>query len=547
MRIGLLLFLLTYLCLGSHAQIGTLGDTLNILSSEWNMNQRAGLVSNLSKKSGDSLYLYKGSRLRNEWMQQSATQLVADSTQALSLLRFHYSQQKKNFKLPTEADFSSMFGLYTEGVETFGKIKITGRFNYEMDYEDSLPNNLSEQSTPDAPFTYFATKAGQYRRQMFNAMAGGTYALLPVLYAGYTADYDYHHYYGLVDPRVDITFFHLLHHLSLTYKLDRSYIGFTYLTGHIDETIGTTYKSKMFSNSELYPERKLYINDGYGYISRKSAATAAYTKSYTKENGWRADFSTVLSGWSLKGFLQHLHTDRENFIQYDSSSKGISTKNIHSQYKKNTNQIQALFFKENERLQHWITLEAEDIRGNGYLTEIPLGTNYRYRQHTFAGGYQLVWKKNGNVDKEIGMDAHYVSIDKMDYLSYHHLTNKVLKAVLSIGKYWHMGDNMWTIRLSPGIIKPLDGELSVPENQVNEFTRSIAYPEYDYRASTFSYLHGEVAYLLKKFWNKTSASFFLNFNHQYKLQGSDLPSEVYSPIYKGKSQYGIHIGFQIYL
>jgi len=279
----------------AQAQIGTLEDTLSVLSTDF---YKAVQSTRSKRYKIDSLYFQTFQRNRLNFLQSNMTQLVSDSLTQAAILEVQYGNIRRDVKLPTNAYRTNIASLYTEGFTTIGKAKIMGKFYFDKIWEDSLANNLNGQLQNGVPFTYFATKAGKYERQNMNFEAGIAYPIFKGLHLTSLINYDYHWSTGSVDPRPDEKIFHIKYSPGLSYKIKNTVIGANYILGKRDGSIDIGYKNRMFSSSQLYPDRRLYINNGYGYIAQLTSETYNQYKSVI--DGWGVQLATNFVSWDIK-------------------------------------------------------------------------------------------------------------------------------------------------------------------------------------------------------------------------------------------------------
>lgn len=538
--------MLACLCVAkSYAQVRTLEDTLSAISPEF---YKALEAERSKRQKSDSLYLYSFNANKLHFTQSSIAQLIADTTRQAAMLQLQYGNYKRHIKLPTTAFKTDAISLYTEGFTTIGKAKIMGKFYFDKIWEDSLANNLGADLQNGEPFTHFALKAGKYERQNINFEAGISYPLFRKLFLTSLLDYDYHWSTGSVDPRPDNKLFHLEYSPGLSYQFRNTTIGVVYSLGKKDGAYDIKYKNRMFSTSQLYPDRRLYLNNGYGYTAQYSNAEA-YSQSKDKIDSWGINLSTKLAGWHIKANYSNALFARENF-NLTSQTSNIDNpikKSVQSKYELVTQKLEGLIYNDNIRRNHQISFSGIINEGTGILMSSPTGANYLFDEHNASITYLLSLKTKNTIKTELGLNAGLNHFTKKDFLASHFYENTTADISLQATKYMHANNQLIKISASPGLILPFRNDLSVPSTQVNVFTQNIAYPEYDFRGSSFFNGKLGIVYYTPRLLRIAGSSLVLDLNYLQKITDSDINKEVYQPISGSKNQINISLGFQIFL
>jgi hypothetical protein len=537
----------------AHAQIGTLEDTLSVLSPDF---YKAVQSTRNKRFKTDSLYFQTFQRNRLNFSQTNMAQLVSDSLKQAAILEVQYGNGRRGIKLPTNAYRTNMASLYTEGFTTIGKAKILGKFYFDKVWEDSLSNNLGGDLENGIPFTYFATKAGKYERQNINFEAGIAYPILKSLYLNSLINYDYHWSTGSVDPRPDEKIFHIKYSPGLSYKIGQTTIGANYVLAKKDGSIDIGYKNRMFSTSQLYPDRRLYINNGMGYIAQLTSEI--YGDYKVGINSWGVQLSTKLYGWMIKANYSNQFNKRINFnritqadtIRVIDGPAIIISGNIkeiaHSRYETVVQTLNALLQKDFDNYTHQLSFEGLINEGTAQLMSVPTGANYLFDEHSASFNYLLSLKKDGRLNAEWSINGAVTHFTKKDFLSQHFYENTRSNLSIQGGKYLYGKKYSLKITAQPGLITPLANSLQVPETQVNVFTKSIAYPEYDFRGSTFFTGKLGLVYYSPSMLRLAGSSISLNIDYLQKLKDSDIDRSLV-PASVGKNQLQVSLGFQIFL
>lgn len=532
------------LCMNfAHAQVRTLEDTLSVISPDFLNAVKSQRGKRLKT---DSLYLQTYQQNRLSFVQQNITQLLADTLNQVALLQLNYQHSTRAFKLPTQAHRTRAASLYTEGFTTIGRAKIMGKFYFDKIWEDSLANNLSGDLENGQPFTFFATKAGKYERQNIKFEAGIGYKLVNNLYLQSAINYNYHWTAGSVDPRPQEKIFHITYKPGLSYTLGKYTFGANYLVGKVDGTIDIGYKNRMFSTSQLYPDRRLYINNGYGYIAQLTSEV--YSSYKNAMDGWGVQLATHWWGWQVKACYTNEFSARKNFnlvTNTDSVNHPIR-ESAHSRYELLQQQLSLFIQKEKPTTIHQISFNGMINEGTAQLTSVPTGANYLFDEHKGQIGYLLSLKNHHRLYTEWGFDAAVNHFTKRDFLAQHFYENTNVHISLNAGKYWYGNYGRLKVNLKPQLMLPIKNELIVPATQVTVFTKKIAYAEYDFWGSTLAGGQLNLDYYTPGFLKLAGSSIMFNIGYCGKLKDSDLSLADFTPS-MGKNQFNISIGFKIFL
>ncbi|WP_162817958.1 hypothetical protein U0035_10170 [Niabella yanshanensis] len=527
----------------AHAQVATLEDSLSSISPGFYKSLQ---TERAKGNRSDSLYWILSNRERLQFLQSNPVQLVFDTLKQAGLIEMHYKNTEKNIRLPVEAYRTYTAAFYTEGFTTVGKAKIQGRFYFDKIWEDSLANNLSESLQPGTPFTHFAAKAGNYERQNIRFEAGLGLPLAGGFQMTSLLNYDYHWSSGSVDPRPENKIFQIKYTPGLAYKYKNTILGAGYMIGKTDGAYDILYKNEMFRTSQLYPDRRLYINNGYGYIGQYTSE--AYSKSKDKIDGWIINMATHISNWWVKGNYSNSFFAKRNFIlstNKDSLNNPIQEQ-VHSKYELLVKKLEALIYNENQKRVHQISFNGSINEGTAVLMSSSNGANYLYDGHNALLDYLLSLKNFGKVLVELGFNGMFNHFKKKDFLAMHFYEHTRADFSLYAGKYFYGAKHNFKINVKSGLMLPLKNDLSVPLTQVNVFTGNITYPEYDFRGSTFFSGKLSLMYYSPSLLRLAGSSISLNIDYLQKLKDSDI-SRALVPTYTGKNQFSISLGFQIFL
>ena len=560
-RIKFFVFILFILCTQfAGAQFKVLADSISIFSDEF----RTALQAEKSKRlKPDSLYQTGYQQNRLQFTQKSMILLVADSLQEAARLSLQYGNDTRNYKLPTEAYITNNVSLYSEGLTTIGKAKVMGKFYFDKMWEDSLANNMSGQLQNGQPLTYLTPKAGKYERQNLRFEAGIAYPVWKSLYLNALVNYNYHWTTGSVDPRVEEKIFDAGFTPGFSYKIGNTVIGAGYLVGKKDGKFDIDYNNTTFATGQLFPERRYYINQGYGYVAPITSITfsppgtitlqrllglviPAYNEYKVNQSGLVLSAAMQIHGWSLKANYTNELSKRNNFNK-TTVEDTVVIELTQSRYDLVTQKLQVLITSnENKKAVHQLSFSGIINEGTSQMAH-ENGANYLFDEHNASLAYLLSIKKRNQVTNEFGLDGDLFHFFKKDYKQSVFYENTHLRVGVNAATYLRSKENTLKIFIKPGLVLPVKNAIQIPQSQLNIFTQNIAYPEYDFYGSIF--ISGRAgATLFAPGWLKNMGSaVFANVAYQQKISDSDVDVKRFLPVAGKKNQLQLNIGFQVFL
>lgn len=493
-----------------------------------------------SAKVADSIYFFSQSRNDFAYSFRNAVQLVADTQlQKTGKLDVSFFQRQGGFHLSQEPYKTQVAELYTEGIATMGRFKVSGRFRFNKIWEDSLANNLSGEINPISPYFYFATKAGKYERQNYNGEATFAYALLKdKLYLSAGAEYGRHWTTGSVDPRPEVENMQLLVKPGIAYKYKNHLFGVEGTIGYGNESTNIVYKNRNFGLSLLYPERMFYLNHGYGYIAMGEKAIYQRLRDY---KGLNMNYYSTTGNWTIRALLSYFIENERNTREVEAKSRMA----IYSRWDIDTWSGEIQLQRNTPRSKQQIHLFAR-MRDGRDFDSLFNANNYHYQQQQAGFSYLHQSIKNTRFQPEWGIHANVDKNSRKDVVQAHTAEYTQVNTGLTATGYWNIknGDR-FSAGVTPALRIPVENTITVPSTQENLFTKAIVYPDYYYWSSTAFQLNTSFRYISSKAIKEMPVGFFINAGFTQRLNED---AAQYPAMTKpDKMQWTTNLGFTLYL
>ncbi len=449
----------------------------------------------------------------------SKDSLLLDVASQQKLL-FHYVHpqlvkgQSKDFNIgEAELSFQTKLGEYRRaqsayqqnlaefnafGISQIDSFIISGHFKFNRIWEDSLANSLQGINDDVSPFYYFVEKPGQYERQNFKGNVQVRYAgLHPYFQPGLKFDYDMHWTTRSVDPRPNVASVAIKFNPFISSQFGTTLVSAGFIYGYGDEEVNIGYKNRNFSQSLLYPDRIHYTNQGFGYISQKDSSDMRKFDQYL---GGNLAFSKQEDKYEIYSALRFERKITNS--SFDTKLRTVYKKQ--SQFNLQTlNSETLIYLRQTDDRQHLINLDVIYQKGKDFnynlgsanylVTHANVDLNYAYQQKVWTLGWGGDWR----------------SMDKLDAAAAHEHTYQQLMLHVQIRRIFNIGKNFLETELIPNYTMSLSNELTVPSTQVNVFTKSVVYPDFDYFNLEPVGLDFNIAYVLPKAMKMRGAKVFL--------------------------------------
>ena len=502
--------------------------------------QKQGRVQSLYELKSGELWLKKTSN--------SSFQLMTDSLADAGRLRVSYLLGKGGLHMPGQPYKSKNASLSTWGFRTLGSVKVSGYFNFEKSWEDSLSANLRPALDGITPYYYFTPKAGTYERQDYKMGVNLGYKLIKGrLLTGLGIDYLHNSSYGSVDPRLVGTAMEVTFTPGLAYTNRDLMVGLSLIKGYGREDLDISYKNKRFQTGNSFPERDYFLNMGFGSIIRKSDRVR---RNFMDLVGGRLDFSYQPANFQLRGQLsyqkhyQDSHSTPDTLLASDQLARWVM------------NHYQGWLQLRTKRAGYHDLWQISWERKKGHDSNIIFnGRNYFATDNKLGLSFlRNNIKATKSSPLEWGLEADYNTLKRTDVLSAHSLSAEWLSGQLNGSLLLTAGQgSFWLLGWTPGIYYPLEVKASVPVTQQNDFTKQVLLPMARYLQMLKLSNHLELSYVTPKMIPGVYSGFELGLDYVHRLSEKgdsklDLPESLKENVPKlGTSRLIFNLAFNIYL
>lgn len=394
---------------------------------------------------------------------------VNPSNYNIGVAELNFQSQKGEYRRAKSAYKQNVVDFEANGISQIDDFIISGNFKFNKTWKDSLANSLQGLDDDISPFYYFVQKPGKYERQNFNGNVQVRYAGLNKYFQpGLKLNYGIHWTTRSVDPRPSVGSVAIKFNPFVTSQINAHHLtaGFTY--GYGDEETSLAYKNRTFNTSLLFPDRIYYTNQGFGYISQKDSANM---RKYDQYLGFNVGYSAVKEGLEL---YTSTHYDRKvTNSTFDQKLRQTYFKR--SEFTLNTIQHHTLLqLNQTSDINHLIDLNISHQQGQDF--------NYNLNSANYLAEYynvELDYHYN-NKNWSVGAGTAFKSMEKTDAAADHYHAYSQLGIHLNFRYLFGKGKNKLETEFTPKYLMNISNTLDIPPTQVNVFTTSIAYPDYDY-------------------------------------------------------------------
>lgn len=385
------------------------------------------------------------------------------------------------------------------GISQIDSFIVSGRFSFNKIWEDSLANSLRGLEDDLSPYYYFVQKAGRYERQNFEGNVQVRYAgLSSYLQPGLKFDYQMHWTTRSVDPRPNVASVAIKFNPFISADFGNDLLSVGAMYGYGEEETNITYKNTMFATSMLYPDRIYYTNQGFGYIAQKDSSTMRNYDQY-----WGGNIS-----YSLRRNRIDLFADVEFQKKVTNSTFDLKRREVYAKRSEFTLQtlkgVAQLQIGDPQNVHNLVDLAVEFLNGQDF--------NYNIRSTNYLVSSSLIDIDYGYHKQatSVGIGTSYWSAKKSDAAAAHEHSYQQMQLRLVYRKLFSLGRDFFETELIPNYTFKLSNRLIVPETQVNVFTTSIVYPDYDYFNLQPLGVNLNLGYIMPKLLHLRGAKLFIN-------------------------------------
>jgi hypothetical protein len=497
-------------------------------------------VSAQQQNPADSVYLFTQTLRKINDAQQNAASLINSDAQNISVVSLKYTLQKGHFRTAQTAESAHGISMQSSGIKSLGKFKVTGYFNFERSWQDSLSWTL--QGIPDqaTPYYFAAGKAGKYERLNYNFGGLLTYGLIKdKLYLAAGAAYYYNTASRSVDPRPSVQTFAFNINPQILYRIAHHVIGGEFILGYGKEDNVVSYRNAQYAAQSLdYADRINYLVMGYG---TKIPFGAGQLKRSSQTSGFGLNYAFKDDHAYLNASLKYNKEVQDNL-----DGKDFSTANIkYGTFILNNYSVSVLSGLKTALYQHQLHFMMQWQNGYDHnYYELKGLSSYKY-SHQRAAVYYTALKNSSSWRKaELGLNVIYDKIDKKDLASSISSVFGYIQPGLNGTFYNSFKDkSKLSLTLAPGLRLPVGNQINVPVTD-NVLANHIIYPDYTYWTSTAGIMDFNVKYISSHLFKNVSSGISLNAVYISSLAGGT--NYKVSDFTPSKNRLDFTLGFNLY-
>lgn len=493
----------------------------------------------------DSVYFYQQDRqyLENTLFSPSISSTADLSSYGFLTLQWHH--QQGGLRRAQEAFTINLPSFVAKGYKKIGKYSVSGSFEFNKSFEDSLANGQKNNLEDFTTFYPYANKSGIYERQNYIINTTLSREILTNKVSAFIGmDYHKHWSTSSVDPRLNANRFIVKFKPGFSFSFGKHQLGVFGLLGKADEQVSISYKNSDFKTSLLYPDRIHYMQYGYGSSVIK-------------------DSSSVYKYDNYKGLgLEYALDNKQIDIQFKASYETLLNKNYNKSrstpgfatvaiFRLNTLKSALLLRKHSSSTHNYLLhIDAEynfgydgNLKTSGSLNRV----NYKVNALKLNSSFLYLWDKKQATSKEIGLKLAYNQQQKEDLGQSDALNYQTLQLNIETRLY-HQFDENQNIKfgLSPYYLLPLATQLKYNTNSTTEFIRNVVFTDYYYYQSKSLGMLLSTEFSTKKMIKNQHVGLFFNLDYRKKLK-QDLRTDLNPSFIPNKYRWATQIGINMYL
>ena len=472
----------------------------------------------------DSVFFYEQDTRLVSFAGQNATQLTAAPYVKLGSNRLSYQTHSGHFRQSQQAENNSALHFNTSGIQTLGRFKVHGSFDFERMKEDSLAYTMRGLTTDVSPYYYMAAKAGQYRRLNYTLKGLAVYELLRnKLYIASGINYLYNTTTRSVDPRPSIQTYQIVLSPQLVFKTGSHTIGTGIDFGYGTENLSVGYKNRDYSEGNTYPDRFLYLVSGYGYSDR--TAERRFKRAYNF-SGYHINYAGNFNHWRIGANFTYSTNTERNLIPLS----GSENDRLFGTFQLNSYESRWLAQLNGQRFNHQLYMNT--IWQNGYDNNVKLGgSNYKYKNNLIKAGYSILKHNSGlKLSPQIGFTMVYSEIYHRDISAGVSVQQTYVQPGLLLAVYKKYRNlNRVSFTLEPSVRLPQQRSISTIPGIFTYFTNGIVYPDYAYYNTTAGMVNTDMAFLTPHWFKNVISGISLNVNYSAPFKTANLAQGGFTP------------------
>lgn len=502
------------------------------------------VVAAHAQRSLDSVYFFRQDQQFAEALILSPTFRMQSDRESYGMVQLNQQFGGGSFRKAQQAYSERMTNFVATGFNQLGRFQIGARFEFNNQFEDSLANSLRSNMNELAPYYAYANKSGEYQRQNYILNAALGYKVNAHIQPFLKLDYHRHWSAGTVDPRLSSQRFELRARPGVAFKIDNHAVGIYGLIGKADEQVSLVYKSLVFKESSLYPDRIYHMSYGYGSSVVRDSVARSKVDTY---KGAGLEYAATTNGWRVQAVGEYQWYHNTNQVNDKSSVKysgPLGIFDLHSVH----GQI-ALYSPSNKSKQQMLTVNGGyqiGSDGNTRTTGSLDIVNYKVNTMDLAGSYRLLWGKDKATVKEIGLDLSHHTIRRQDLVQSVLLDAGNMELGLWASLY-HTRSSGNSIRLSahPYLNLPTSTTLNYNPIAKSEFVKNVVFTDYYYYQARYwgAQLKGEY---IGRFFGKNDLGFFAAVDYR-KATDPSLRADLDPTFVPQGSRWQAQVGVRMYI
>ncbi len=445
-----------------------------------------------------------------------------------------FQNKQGEYRRAKDAYNQSLVNFTANGISQIDSFLISGQFKFNRIWEDSLANTLQGLDDDLSPYYYFVEKPGKYERQNFNGHVQVRYSGISRYFQpGLKFDYGIHWTTRSVDPRPNVASVAIKFNPYISSEIGNSLLSAGLIYGYGDEETEISYKNRMYNTSTLYPDRIYYTNQGFGYITQKDSSAMRKFDQYIGANlayNLQGQHYNLLSSLNIERKITNSTFDQKLRKQYFKRSEFtlnsiLSRTQFSWQQAADKQQLLDLAIVHHKGLDYNYNLRS----ANYIVKNTTVNFNYANQRKYWTFGFGTLW----------------TSMDKQDAAAAHHHSYQQVQVQAQIKRVFPVGKNYLEAEFIPSYTFSVANKLSVPSTQVNVFTQSIVYPDYDYFNLEPIGLDLNLGYILPKSLNMRGSKIFLR--NQFLTLMKDQKTTLMSQAKENYHRWQLQIGAMVSL
>ncbi|MEI5986012.1 MULTISPECIES: DUF6850 family outer membrane beta-barrel protein [Sphingobacterium] len=394
-------------------------------------------------------------------------------------VELNYQGTSGDLRLAQEAYSQRNINFYAIGSNELGKFQISGDFLFNKKLTDSLSFGQRNDMEPWNPYSYYASKAGNYESQLYRSNFTLSYQLGKILRPFMQINYQYLWTTGSVDPRFDNKVFGIQYRPGLQVNVKNSSVALAAIIGNGRESQAISYKNKNYSQSLQYPDRIHYLSLGYGNNAIKDSLN---NRKYTDLWGLEVSLHQPLSTNTSLDILSSLKKNKQEFTTDQKSTNKVY--HVRGIYHEDQYFGSATLFKTTPSLNQYLNLKADYIRGYDFIRDLSADlskSNYSVNVLNSSLNYLAEQQSPKPINFLYGLDLSYFQVHRQDNAQSIDVSNANLKIQGTFGANIKTGNaELLRFQINPFYRTSISDDLKYAANSMNHYIQQVVFWDYTY-------------------------------------------------------------------